>query len=1394
MSLVGKLLRALLKLALIPLLLLAALYALAHNEAFTARVLGLLPGLTVQQPQGALLGDFRAQSLTLALPRGGHLRLLAPRWQGLTLQPDMGAAWWLGVEVQSLSAHSLSLHWVPDPAPAKPAVAPQSLAMPLSLHVRRLQVAQADSALWGRAPLQGLDARLWLQHWQDSAGMRAHRLELAALGWQGWQFSGHAQLGVKGKMPADVRMVARGVPPGQAQAADPAQGQATVGLSGPLVALQWRGDARWTRVGQAAQHVALQGELQPFAPWPLARLAAQARDLNLARVLPGLPDTALTGELSLAPQGLADLRAQVAVRNGLAGAWDAGHLPVRQLDGHMTLPGALLQGGPTAGQPALGVQGLLALQARLPGSASGPGRQGDARLSLQGGWGGARSLRLDWTGLAPQAMHGRAPPLLLDGRLTLAPQWPQSVQGLAQLSQMSTALSLDARGHYLGSGKATGVLRTPMPVSLSWQGRYAPGRLDVSALTLRAQASQADLGGAWLRWGMPAVAWQAQGRLRFVDFDPKVWAPWPASVTGRNALSGQADVAVDANWRGQVIARLAPSVLGGVPLSGQAQWQSPLAKRQMSLRLEVDAGGNVLQAQAELPWQARPDGGMRIEPHAQWQARIHAPALQQLQAVAPLLGARQVAGVIDGQAQAQGAWPALVTSGQLGVSKLQWQGDTGQQLSLAQGQFDWQVNTQSLDAPARISMKLTQGQSGLLSLPQASWVLEGSARQHRSQMAMELRHQARAGGRVQAFQLSSAVQGQWQPQSSTWQGQFNELLWRTVEARPRVLLQAQPFQAQWRSAAQGQHVQVGVATVNVMGAAMQVLKADWQSQDTAQGPQASADVHLQLVPLNLPALLAQWQPQAGWGGDLVLGGQIQLSHRSHLPWVVDAVVQRESGDISLVEPTIEGNSAQRLGIKVARLALQARDGRWALSEQFEGRVLGVLKGQQVVQARAPDQLPALSDPLSGELDLQVANLRPWGTWLPAGWRLSGQLQAKAAVAGTLGAPQYQGQVAGQNLGLGQALMGVNLSEGQLQMALQGDQVQLTQLSARSGAQGGLLTATGQATLGEQPQATVSVTADRFALLQRVDRKVVVSGQTHAALGEQDVTVSGQIKVDEGLIDITRSDAPTVGEDVNVLKRPGEQVEEDEGDGAAANKRKVNVVLDVDLGRALRLKGRGLDAFLTGALRVSTPANKLAAHGTVRVENGTYAAYGQKLVLERGAVAFTGQIENPRLDILAMRAQSPTAASSDVKVGVNITGTALDPRVRLYSDPSMSETEKLSWLVLGRAPTGLGGADIGLLQTAAVALLSGEGSSPSDNLVSALGLDELSVRQSEGTVRETVVNVGKQVSRLWYVGYERNLAATSGNWQLIYRLAQRFQVRAQAGDDNAVDFIWSWRWD
>ena len=94
----------------------------------------------------------------------------------------------------------------------------------------------------------------------------------------------------------------------------------------------------------------------------------------------------------------------------------------------------------------------------------------------------------------------------------------------------------------------------------------------------------------------------------------------------------------------------------------------------------------------------------------------------------------------------------------------------------------------------------------------------------------------------------------------------------------------------------------------------------------------------------------------------------------------------------------------------------------------------------------------------------------------------------------------------------------------------------------------------------------------------------------------------------------------------------------------------------------------------------------------------------------------------------------------------------------------------------------------------MALLAGEGEAPTDTLLRQIGIDELSFRQTDGEVRETVVSLGKQLSRRWYVGYERGVNATAGTWQLIYRAAQRFTLRAQSGSENSLDLIWVWRTD
>jgi translocation and assembly module TamB len=227
---------------------------------------------------------------------------------------------------------------------------------------------------------------------------------------------------------------------------------------------------------------------------------------------------------------------------------------------------------------------------------------------------------------------------------------------------------------------------------------------------------------------------------------------------------------------------------------------------------------------------------------------------------------------------------------------------------------------------------------------------------------------------------------------------------------------------------------------------------------------------------------------------------------------------------------------------------------------------------------------------------------------------------------------------------------------------------------------------------------------------------------------------------------------------------------------------------IDLGDDLRVRGRGLNTLLQGQLRVSTDDGELAVAGTVRAVEGTYSAYGQNLVIDRGVITFAGDVANPRLEIIAVR------PDIDTRVGVVVTGQVADPRVRLFSQPELSEMEKLTWLVLGREPQGLGRDDTALLQRAALALLAGERGS-GEGFLQRLGLDRFSIQRGEsGNLSGTVIGLGRQISKRLYVGYEQALAAAGGSWQLIYRVAGRFTVRAQAGLEDSLDVIWTWRWE
>lgn len=1402
-------------LVLLSLVLLAAAVALKSSQGTQVLATVLtrwVPGLQLVGVQGALLGEqpLGIERLTWSDSKGHQVQATGLRCDKQRLQWAAHVAWRMVWSADACEVQQLNVG-LPKRTKEAGAGAP-SLTLPLALSLPKLTVGQLNIMQDGQAmlqsPLAGVSMGLWLQQAQPGD---VHRVELHAMTWQNWRINGQASLKASGQVQASV------------QASSPTD-QAEVAVVGPLDKLhvQARVGVRTAAMPApgkeaaadgTAQWLELEAHLMPWQPWPLASAQVNASGFDLRRVNPQWPQTALTGQLQLTPDPVVkpsagqaalphsavasapdQLRAEVNLHNDAAGAWDQGRVPVKSLQAQMTLP---LPRSPdrTPQWHLLGRQGEGQLAWVPPGRTPKRGK-----VTASGHWNlddsKATSIQATLDVLEPRALHTHAPDLQLTG--------PVSVQGLGE-------------GQWASTGKLTGVDQGrqtgAVPVKATWEAVWRPGQWQVKALELEGGGAQAKGQGTWTQ--LPEGRWTTQGQLALERFDPAVWLPWPrpsadaaqptmvnAQMQWQWAMPDSIGVH-DLRMEGRCTGTMTESRVLGVPVSGQWTWLATPSRWQMDASLK--AAGNALDAQATVPVTS---GKVSLKTLQQWlgmnlQAQVHAPALAALQPLIKPWGLDALHGQLDGQIKVNvagaGQWH---TTGHLTAAQVggRWRDEAAEFKGLKSA---WTLQT-GRGANWNWQISLEQAQWSEWQLQQWQGELTGTADNHRwSTVArIDLPPRALPSGRVykESVRAQWAGQGQWAGGASPqWRGQTQtlRLVPLTLDVIP-TWLEAQPFQATLTMRDAGWdhwQWQLSPGRVSLLGVDFDVSRAEGRV-----GDDAFVAVDARMAPLGVAALLQRWQPRAGWSGDLSLAGQLSLSHRAGQPWSMVVDLGRQSGDLYLTDTTVGGAEPQALGLRQIRLTLRADQGVWVASQSFDGALLGRVTATQ--QVRPADRLawPAASDALQGQVQAAISDARSLGAWAPAGWRLAGQVQANATLAGTLGAPQFEGKVTGQQLGAQNALLGVYLRDGDLSLLLQGSQATLERLNLKgagnSDKESGALLLSGRASLSGVPQADLNVVAQRFLLLNRVDRRARLSGQARLQLkGQDQVKIDGKLAFDEGMFDVSRIDVPTVGDDVNVINRPDQLDDTETGNAGAAasvSKRQWYVNLGLDLGQQLRVKGRGLDTRLQGALKFSSPNGRPQLHGAVAAVDGTYVSYGQKLVIERGTLNFSGPVDNPKLDIKAMRAQLPTADSTDVKVGVLITGTAVDPRVRLYSEPPMSETEKLSWLVLGRGPTGLGVADIGLLQTAASALWGGEGASPDDTLVGALGLDELSVRQTDGAVRDTIVTVGKQVSRRWYLGYERSLNAATGTWQAVFRAAQRFTVRLQTGEDNAVDLIWLWR--
>ncbi|WP_374657997.1 translocation/assembly module TamB domain-containing protein [Inhella sp.] len=979
---------------------------------------------------------------------------------------------------------------------------------------------------------------------------------------------------------------------------------------------------------------------------------------------------------------------------------------------------------------------LQALALELGNTTQGAGRLELAAPQGLPQPGEALQTRLRLVGLRPDRLKAGWPDWPVEGQLALrqeaAPAGPASPVAPPlhwQLALSSPATRWRAQGEGSLQGRRLQVADLQLGDGSGRLQARAEAELLPQGWRLEAQAQAQELAAVLPPWSAPS---RISGRLT---------ARWQQRSQGHQ---GEIDLQLNEG-----------SQLAGLPLAGSLRWAPGQGSAPWQLQLQGD--GLALQAEGDSaePGQALRDLD-RLRRASTWLPREASGHIQELARLAPLwrpwaAQVGELAGRVQGRWQAEGQslraelegmrWQAKASGGvpvALQRAELDWQGASGR--LLAQGVRYDRLQLRELSASLGLDTPLRFQANG-------SWQQSADA----EPVAWQ------SSGRSGAAQVGEDGARRWPDLQLAFGPREGVEPWLRLHT-PELRWQGTPSQPQLRLAP---------GTLTLVGESLALQAAQWQAGAWQLALEGRARWRPWLALLDRRAAHAD----ALWLGDASSLLRLRAEQREgeRAPQL-DLRLADLQGDLQL--------DGQALGLQALALHLRLQtDGSAGLQAQLRSALLGELQSDL--------QLGAGSEgALAGQLQLRLPRFSALRPWLPLGLHAEGEAELQARLMGTRGAPQFQGSASAQLASLRHAGTGFAARQGRLVAAFDLNRLQVRELSLLgAGEDGGRLQAEGSLEWQQgAPRARLQALAERLRVLGRFDRRLVLSGQSRLELDGRRLRLDGQLRADEGFFEVGRPEAPGIDEDVRVVDDAAPPPEP----GLASRWRR-EVDLKLDLGERLRVQGRGFASRLTGQLQLKESGGQpWQLHGLIETQGGRYKAYGQNLDIESGELRFSGAPSNPRLNLLAIK------PDIEHRVGVSVTGSLEQPRVRLFAEPELSDNDKLAWLLLGRDPQELAARDTALLQRAALALLAGEGESAVGRLMDSLGLTEFSVSQGEDA--GTVLRLGARLSKRWSVGYERSLNATSGSWQLVYRLGQRFRLRAQSGVESAVDLLWLRRFD
>jgi len=505
-----------------------------------------------------------------------------------------------------------------------------------------------------------------------------------------------------------------------------------------------------------------------------------------------------------------------------------------------------------------------------------------------------------------------------------------------------------------------------------------------------------------------------------------------------------------------------------------------------------------------------------------------------------------------------------------------------------------------------------------------------------------------------------------------------------------------------------------------------------------------------------------------------LKGQFALAGDNHNVITGNGKIQLENASVQLNQSEL--NQKQAIVLKNTFIEYQLDKTHTTATLNLEPQIDGVSAINAHVETASIDVLMADASQaaLTGEVRTNIESLAALQLTHPAIEGLKGKFKLNIDIGGTIAQPEILGKAQLEQGEVSIIDAGILLKNIQAEINGNLNKVDLT-LTADSGE--GKLNATGSYALNETGwELKANVSGKQLEVMNTPEALVIAEPDMTILVTPELTKVTGKVVIPRALIEPTRfNSSVSPSADVRIISNNTTEEQPES---------QTQVDLTVSLGDRVQLKALGFQGRLTGDLHVSgNPSDVLIGNGQITIKDGSYVAYGQLLKVDNGKIRFSGPIDNPELDIKAVR------QGKEVTAGLYIEGNVSSPQATLFSDPDMSQDNILSYLILGKPIEQASATDAALLASAATGIGLQNGAMIGDDIANTFGLDEFSI--TGDSKENAALTIGKYLSPKLYLSYGIGVFDSVSSVELRYQLSKIWSLKAESGTESGVDLLYTY---